>query len=97
MHFMAIYLFKYHIAPKNEILRLKKNWFFVAFVLPILDVISYTYIFSSLHQFITNPQEDSINRSKPGMEEVFVNLFIMSHYTGDCKFVCIYICVVVLC
>ena len=60
----------YFAAPKDEIFRLKKNWLFMTLLLGCLNLISYTSTFSSFHQFITNPKEEAINRSLPGMNEV---------------------------
>ena len=36
-----------------------------------LNATSYSSMYSSLHEFITNPVERAINRSLPGMEEVW--------------------------
>lgn len=58
--------------PKREICRLKTNWFFIT-VIASLYAISYTSVSSSFHQFITNPREQDINMSQPGMDKVGVN------------------------
>ena len=60
------------IDPKKEICRLKKNWLFMIMVLGCLNIISSSSMFSSFHQFITNPTEEAINKSLPGMKKVCV-------------------------
>ena len=74
---IAVFLCSFHAPlptrgadPKKEICRLKLNWFFMMMI-AALYAISYTSLSSSFHQFITNPKDSSINRSVPGMEEVY--------------------------
>ena len=55
--------------PKKELWRLRGNWLFMT-LNAALFAISYTSMSSSFHQFITNPREETINRSLPETQEV---------------------------